>query len=278
MNRTKITVKRAPRRRSSRHKNPFRRLPWKVLSVLFFVLLVCYIVFVYRNLVSPYSFRWKAIFGETTYPKGDVRGIDISHHQGEIDWERLANAQIQGSPLQFVFIKATEGTDLFDKDFNYNFAEARRHEVIRGAYHFFSLKSSARRQAEFFCHTVQLEPGDLPPVLDVETDPKDVKGYTRERLRREVLEWLAYVEHHYGVKPMIYASYSYKKENLGGEPFDCYPFWIAHYYVDSLSYKGQWTFWQHTDAGHVDGIRGDVDINLFNGTSRELHQLLIPEE
>ncbi len=248
-------------------------LLWGILAVVAAV----YVFFFYHTFVGPYSFRWKALYSDTTYPDGAVRGIDISHYQQDIDWDRLRNADIQGAPVSFVFIKATEGIDKFDDNFNRNFFNARKSGIIRGAYHFFSTKSSARRQAEFFCRMVQLEAGDLPPVLDVETEVDRISNYSREKLKKEVLEWMNIVERHYGVAPILYASYSFRKHYLHDADFEHYPFWIAHYYVSNLKYAGNWAFWQHTDAGRIDGIKGDVDINLFNGEMDDLEHLLIKE-
>jgi len=267
--------KRRNRRRKGR--SPLRRLPTRLLWFLLALVAIIYVFFLYKTFVGPYSFRWKALYGHVTYPTGTVRGIDVSHYQQEIDWERLRNASIQGAPLSFVFIKATEGTDQFDEYFNRNFAEARRNEIVRGAYHYFSTHSSAKQQADYFCRMVQLEAGDLPPVLDVETEVDDINDYSRGKLRSEVLTWLHIVEKHYGVRPILYASYKFRLHYLGDLEFERYPFWIAHYYVDSLEYKGTWAFWQHTDAGRIDGIDGYVDVNLFNGQRADLDSLLIPE-
>lgn len=264
-------------RRRRKGKSIFRRVPSHLLWGLLVIVVAVYIFFFYKTFIGPYSFRWKAIYGDTNYPEGTVRGIDISHYQQDIDWERVRNASIQGSPVRFVFIKATEGTDKFDPNFNLNFYQARRQGIIRGAYHFFSTKSSAKRQADFFCRMVQLEEGDLPPVLDVETEVDRISDYSREKLRKEVLTWMDIVEKHYGVAPILYASYSFRQHYLGDPAFDRYPFWIAHYYVERLQYTGAWSFWQHTDAGHVDGIPGEVDINIFNGDEDELEQMLLQD-
>ena len=78
------------------------------------------------------------------------------------------------------------------------------------------------------------------------------------------------VEAHYGVKPILYTSYKFKKRYLNDSIFDSYPYWIAHYYVDSVKYEGKWHFWQHTDVGNVPGIEEEVDLNVFNGTLEEL--------
>ena len=252
----------------------FRKFPAWLLWLGGLLIAAAYIGIFYYLFVDPFSFRWRAIYGEPTYPAGyEVRGIDISHYQGRINWERFRNATIGDAPVSFVFIKATEGEKLFDDNFNRNFANAKRNDIIRGAYHFFVPGVDARKQAEFFLRIAQLEPGDLPPVLDVEKQG----DLSPQQLRRDVKLWLDIVEKEYGVKPILYTGYKFRISLLGTKEFDAYPFWIAHYYVNELEYRGKWTFWQHTDCGKVQGIKGLVDCNIFNGSFDELQQLTLPE-
>ena len=236
--------------------------------------LAVYLVFFYYLFVSPYGFRWRALYGEVNYPEGyDIHGIDVSHYQGDIDWEVLRNqGTIDDCPIRFVMIKATEGITNIDDKFENNFFQAREYGFTRGAYHFYSNHSSAADQARFFIENVKLEKGDLPPVLDVENKPQK---QTAEEFKQSVLQWLRIVENHYGVKPILYTYYKFKMEHLNDSVFDQYPYWIAHYYVDSVEYQGQWKFWQHTDAGSLPGIKGPVDFNIYNGSYYELRQLTI---
>lgn len=237
-------------------------------------LVVLYVWAFYHFFVSPTGFRWRAIYGDPHYPDGyEIRGIDISHHQGTVDWDRLRNAMINGSPVRFVIIKATEGSAHVDENFESNFEQALENGFIRGAYHYLTTTSPARAQANFFISTVNLQPGDLPPVLDVEHKAKDMSV---EDFQREVLTWLHIVENRYQVKPIIYTYYRFKDMYLSDERFNDYPYWIAHYYVDKMQYKGQWKFWQHTDAARLPGIRGYVDLDIYNGSYYDLKQLLIP--
>lgn len=255
-------------------RNLLRRVPSYVLWLALGFIAIIYITFFYKTFVGPYSFRWKAIFSQVTYPKGTVRGLDISHYQGEIDWNKLRNAQIQGRPVSFIFVKATEGTNIWDENFNQNFHNARKNDIVRGAYHYFSPYTSGKAQAKYFCKMVQLEENDLPPVLDVE----EMGKCTTAQLQREVLNWMKIVEKHYGITPILYTGYKFRTSYLNTPEFDKYPYWIAHYYVDSLEYKGDWAFWQHTDVGKVDGIKGNVDINVFKGDYQDLMDMTIKEE
>ena len=83
------------------------------------------------------------------------------------------------------------------------------------------------------------------------------------------------MEQHYHTKPIIYTYYRFKQQFLDDERFDRYPYWIAHYYVDRMEYDGPWKFWQHTDAGRLPGIRGNVDLDIYNGSYYDLLQLTI---
>lgn len=232
-----------------------------------------YIWVFYHFFVSPFGFRWRALYGDAKNPKGyEIRGIDISHYQGKINWEKLSNAQIEHSPIRFVMIKATEGSTQIDDCFQDNFKNARDYGFIRGAYHFWSNKSSARDQARFFLKKVHLKDGDLPPVLDVENKPDDMSV---EDFQREILTWMHIVEDKYHVKPILYTYYKFKNQYLNTPVFDDYPYWIAHYYVDEIEYEGDWKFWQHTDAGRLPGIKGTVDFNLYNGSFYDLKKLCI---
>ena len=233
-----------------------------------------YVFFFYYIFVGPFGFRWRALYGDVTYPEGyEIHGIDISHHQGKIDWEELKEkGTINDLPIRFIMIKATEGANRTDANFKDNFYQARENGFTRGAYHFYSVLSPAREQAAFFIRQVKLEMGDLPPVLDVEHKPRN---QTDEEFKNSVKEWLDIVEDHYGVKPIIYTYYKFKTRYLSDPVFDEYPYWIAHYYVDKVEYEGEWKFWQHTDVGRLPGIRGPVDFNIYNGSYYDLRKLTI---
>ena len=192
----------------------------------------------YYFFIRPYAYRWKPCYGTKAYgvclPSGyRVHGFDISHHQGEINWAVLSKTQFTPFPIRFVFLKASEGGDFSDTTFVHNFDLARQYGFIRGAYHFYNPKTDASRQADFFIRSVQLEPGDLPPVLDIEK-----RGDDDDRLRKDLLVWLRKIEQHYKVKPILYTSYKFKTRYLNDSVFNTYPYWIAHYYVDSVEYKG----------------------------------------
>lgn len=285
----KRTVKPTGRRSSTKHRLAVRRRSAHKFGGLFGLLFgtrarlawwtggiliaVAYVWAFYYFFVGPFGFRWRALYGDANYPGGyEIRGIDISHYQGDVDWDQLQNAMIEKCPIRFIVMKATEGSSKIDPSFKYNFKQALEYGYIRGAYHFWSNRSSARQQAYFFLNNVPLESGDLPPVLDVEHKPKDKSV---EDFQQDILTWLHIVEDKYHVKPIIYTYYKFKKQYLDTPVFDDYPYWIAHYYVDKIEYQGEWKFWQHTDAGKLPGIKGYVDFNIYNGSFYDLKKLCI---
>ena len=258
------------RRRSSSFLQRYPRWAWWIGGT---AVIVLYVFLFYHFFVGPTGFRWRALYGDAEYPEGyEIHGIDISHYQGKIDWEQLKNAMIKGCPVRFVIIKSTEGSSRLDENFRENFNQARDFSFIRGVYHFWSNKSTAREQAYYFLDQVHLTDGDLPPVLDIEHKPADKSV---EDFQRDVLTWLHIVEDKYHAKPIIYTYYKFKEQYLSAPVFDDYPYWIAHYYVDKVQYKGKWKFWQHTDVGKLPGIKGYVDFNIYNGSYYELKQLCI---
>ena len=282
----KITTKK-PTRKPAPKRTPSKRKAKKVIQkeipawARYLLGLLVVIVFVsgfYGFFIRPYAYRWKPCYGLKGYgvcmPHGyQVHGIDISHYQGEVDWKMLKQTRQGQFPINFVFMKATEGGDFSDDKFVANFDSARAHGFVRGAYHFYNPKTDAHKQADFFIQSVKLEPGDLPPVLDIEKKGRDVK-----KLQQDLKVWLRKVENHYGVKPIIYASYKFKTRYLNDSVFNSYPYWIAHYYVDSVQYQGEWKFWQHTDVGTLPGIEEKVDLNIFNGSLQDLKCLLLQEK
>ena len=258
------------RRRSSSFMQRYPRWAWWIGGT---AVIVLYVFLFYHFFVGPTGFRWRALYGDAEYPEGfEIHGIDISHYQGKIDWEQLKNAMIKGCPVRFVIIKSTEGSSRLDENFRENFNQARDFGFIRGVYHFWSNKSTAREQAYYFLDQVHLTDGDLPPVLDIEHKPADKSV---EDFQRDVLTWLHIVEDKYHAKPIIYTYYKFKEQYLSAPVFEDYPYWIAHYYVDKVQYKGKWKFWQHTDVGKLPGIKGYVDFNIYNGSYYELKQLCI---
>ena len=199
-----------------------------------------------------------------------VHGIDVSHYQSRIDWPAVKSMRSNGRQLEFVFMRATMGSNRADAQFQQNWQAAGQVGLLRGAYHFYDPAELSTEQANNFLSAVDLKKGDLPPVLDVEI----TKGRSDSILQTGVQNWLTLVEKKVGVKPILYTNADFYDQHLA-DVFDDYPLWVAHYYErkPTIASRTDWSFWQHHDAGRVNGICGAVDFNVFNGSLSELQGL-----
>ncbi|MDO4357925.1 MAG: GH25 family lysozyme [Clostridia bacterium] len=205
---------------------------------------------------------------EAEYP---VRGVDVSHYQGEIDWDVLA-----GQGIRFAFIKATEGSGSVDERFVYNFDQARKAGLRVGAYHFFSFDSPGLTQAENFIQTVAEAPDALPPVIDVEFyGGKERNPPAPEKVWPELDALVSRLEEYYGHPPILYATERAYRLYIANRYENC-DIWIRDVFArPKLSDDRAWTFWQYADRARLDGYDGEeqfIDLNAFNGTIEEFEQ------
>jgi len=186
-------------------------------------------------------------------------GIDVSKHQGAINWGELNNH----SKIKFVYIKATEGSDYVDPRYSENIHNARKHGFKVGSYHFLSTKSSATTQFQNFIRNAKREDQDLIPVIDVEK----LKPWTPQQLRDSLKVFADLLEDYYGCKPLIYTSEKFFTTNLG-RAFADYPLFIAKYNTTQPNIGYKWIIWQFADNGvfkpAVKGNYGEVDLSRFN--------------
>jgi lysozyme len=200
-----------------------------------------------------------------------THGIDVSRYQRKIDWEMVAEMRDRGQKISFAIIKATEGVRLKDPHFDRNWREIEKVPLIRGAYLYFKPSKDGQEQADFFIRHVPLKKGDLPPVVDIEETNRTASPKIRERLK----DCLDALQAHYGVKPMIYTNVDFYKQHLG-EEFHVYPLWAAHYeQAEKPRIEREWTIWQHSCKGHVNGISAEVDFNVVNGSIFALQELCL---
>ena len=196
-----------------------------------------------------------------------VRGIDVSHHQGRIDW-----GAVRGAGTRFAFIKASEGVDRVDSEFRRNWAGAQAAGVTRGAYHFFTFCSPGAAQADHFATTVGGDFGELPPVADVEL-VGNCKSFTSvEQVRAELRAFLAAVERMAGRRPLVYYTRESFARVLAGSLED-YAAFPRNVFLEPSDAGARWSFWQFADNGRVPGVRGRVDLDLFRGSVAELDAL-----
>ena len=184
-------------------------------------------------------------------------GIDISKHQGTINWEELKKNQ----KIKFIYIKATEGSDFVDPSYRDNIRNARKHGFKVGSYHFLSTRSAATTQFYNFIRTAKREDQDLLPIIDVEK----ISPWSPQQLRDSVKVFADLIEDYYGCKPLIYTSEKFFTSNLG-RAFANYPLFIAKYSDNQPNIGYKWILWQFTDRGlfkPVKGNNGKVDMSRF---------------
>lgn len=247
-----------------------------------------------------------------------IKGIDVAHWEPEIDW-----GKVRAQGVRFAFIKATQA-GFADIKFMSHWVGAKQAGILRGAYHFLDPRVDGRAQAETFLRTVTLEPGDLPPVLDLEDLPVELTGQgkpgkkgakeakaskgskqgkskpasplaTNAQFISCAEKWLKVVEAETGRNPIIYSSPAFLKDRFcgprGAPPAwsERYTLWIANYLDHPIGENDlplqprgwcDWTFWQYSKSGLVDGIYNrertqltPVDLNFFRGSLEELYAL-----
>ena len=228
--------------------------------------------------------QWKQgkFLGERLkYTTERIYGIDISRHQHEkgrkrfgINWDNLRitslgqshNTEGQTFPVSFIYIKSTEGTSIRNRYFLKDYVAAHTRGLHVGAYHFFSLKSSAREQAAYFVNHTLIREDDFPPVLDLEPTEAQIRSIGgEEELMRRIRTFMEYVEQRTHKRPILYINQTFVNRHLknAADIKQKYNVWIARY--GEFKPYVKLVFWQLSANGRVNGIKGPVDINVFNG-------------
>lgn len=199
-----------------------------------------------------------------------VFGIDISHHQGRVEWDKLKNTDIS-----FIFMKATEGGDYKDSMFLFNWNLANTLKIRRGAYHYFTFCRNGRDQANNFIEAVKLQRGDLPPVIDLEFGGNCKRNvFNREQLTREIKSFMQVIEDNYCEKAIIYTTNEFYRDYISGDFLE-HPIWIRDVLSKPhLHDNREWQFWQYR-IDTLAGIEHDVDMNVFNGSEAEFQRILV---
>ena len=196
-----------------------------------------------------------------------VKGVDVSEHQKDIDWKGLASEDIR-----LAYIMARVGSSYVDKRFEENWKHANRTDLKVGAYHFMSYDTPGKSQAENFIKQVHWRFGMLPPVVDVEFYGDYISSHPKKSQMYDVLDViLDEFEAKYGRRPIIYTNTYIYKNYISGR-YDDYPIWISNYYYKPYF---DWTFWQYTDSGELEGYDGyqtHIDLNVYAGSMDEFRQ------
>ncbi|QWU17409.1 lysozyme [Paenibacillus sophorae] len=209
----------------------------------------------------------------------NAQGIDISHHNGPVDW-----AKVKADGISFAFLKASEGQTYRDDTFAVHVKAARAVGVLVGAYHFVRAvnEADAKAEAANFFAAIEAAGGmdvlDLPPVMDYENNPG---GISKARINAIAAAFLLEIEQKTGVRPIVYTGNSFAANFAAA--IGKYPLWVARYSKEApteVTAWPRWDFWQYSDGQNggersgggrkVAGVSGYVDLNEYAGTVAEL--------
>jgi lysozyme len=207
-------------------------------------------------------------FNSPSLARFPVRGLDVSHHQGAIDWSAVARQHVD-----FAFIKATEGSDFTDPRFRDNWAESRAVGIPRGAYHYFSFCTPALEQATHFLSTVPWDEPQLPPAVDVEFYGNCARPADDVTIRAELAVFLREVERIARRTPIVYTTESSYRRIVRGR-FPDHPLWRRNVFFEPTPPSCEpWTIWQYTDRGRIAGVPSLVDLDVCRSGSAPLREL-----
>lgn len=249
-------------------KKGIKRLIIALISLILVVAIIFSSVFVLAKMKIIYINNWFVNKNDSTI------GVDVSSYQANINMNKLKEQNIQ-----FIYIKATEGSKAQDNTFEKNWDNAKKAGLLSGAYHFFSFDSEGKTQAENFINTVDDNmKGRLIPAVDVEYyGDKKENPPKKEDVVRELKVFLNALEKEYGVKPIIYSGAEIYDKYLKGE-FDEYKKWISSFYTPlSWNYKDDWYIWQYLNKGELEGYSGGekyIDLNILN-KDKKLEDLIV---
>ncbi len=194
-----------------------------------------------------------------------VAGIDVSEYQPTVDFDA-----VRASGRRFAFLRVSDGARHPDSAFPRHWPAAKAAGLLRGTYQYFRASQDALAQANLLVERVgKLGPGDLPAVLDIES----ADGASDSTIVAGMRVWLDRVEAGTGKRPIVYTSIGFYGDLSGGGAFADYPLWVANYGVtcpETPAPWSRWSFWQHAENGHVPGVSGNSDVNVWNGTFASL--------
>lgn len=219
-----------------------------ILSIIFVVIAICLAGYFTGLLRLNYP-------SEREYP---VQGIDISHHQGNIDWSSIPKEKVQ-----FVYMKATEGGDWRDKAYTNNWSEAQKAGFKVGAYHFFTLCKDGKTQARNFIEFVKAGGDTLAPAIDLEYVGNCSARPSKDEFLKQLSNFIGELRSVYQDKPVLYTTHEFYKDYLEHTDFASYPLWIRDVISEpSVRKYPSMIMWQYADNARVDGIKGPVDLNI----------------
>ena len=240
----------------------------KILITIMIIILILFIIFLL--MVNGYIIPTK-IEAE----KFEVKGVDVSEYQGEVDWDKIKEQNID-----FAFIKATEGSKGKDDSFDKNYEKLKNMDMLLGLYHFFSFESLGEEQADNYIKVVGNIKNDeslILPIIDIEYYSYYKKAKPdKEWVTKELQKMLEKLEKTYRVKPIIYTTMEFYKEYIESEFLEN-DIWIRNILTKPKLENRYWKFWQYTGRGRLEGYNGEeefIDLNVFNGRKEDFENYI----
>ena len=240
-----------------------------IITAILIIVLIAFIM--YLMIINGYIIPTKL-----EAEKYEVKGVDVSEYQGEVDWDKIKS---QG--IDFAFIKATEGSTSKDNCFDTNFSKLKQmNDILIGCYHFFSFETKGEEQAQNYINVVgniEKESNLFLPIIDIEYYSYYKKAKpSKEWVLEELQNLLNKMEEEYRLKPIIYTTMEFYNDYIKGN-FEEYDLWIRDIVFNpSLNLENRkWEFWQYTGKGRLDGYKGEekfIDLNVFNGSKSEFEE------
>ncbi|MCX6116997.1 MAG: GH25 family lysozyme [Proteobacteria bacterium] len=194
-----------------------------------------------------------------------ILGIDVSHHQGEIDWTKVRKDHIR-----FAYIKATEGGDFKDPKFLQNWREAKTAGLRVGAYHFFTLCRPVEDQIANFLTTISFEDDSLPPALDLEFLGNCKDSIQKVTLPSDIEIFINAIKQKFGKDPVLYTTYEFYDAHLRSSSLKLNNVWIRSIF-GFPDEDPKWILWQYANRGRIKGIDTPVDLNAYRGTFEDFY-------
>lgn len=244
-----------------------------LILIVSLILLSSVFIIVIDSIKKSSKEQFNSFYDNNYSHKYKVRGVDVSHHNGPINW-----AQVKNEGITFAYIKSTEGTSHIDRNYKANYKNARQYGINAGTYHFYTFAMDGKMQAQHFIRNAKINKTDLIPAIDVEHSPvnmySDDKAYIK-MVTDELIKLERELYFYYGVHPIIYTNK------------DCYQLYIVNNFPENFIWMSdlhneptikddEWVIWQFSHTGNINGVMGDIDLNYFRYSYRQFNQLLMP--
>lgn len=261
----------SPRKKTKRRKkNNYSKKNGIVAGILFFIIGVVAFYFLYWQHRGDVFHS----FDNTPYSsKYLVRGVDVSHHNSFINWDRLREEDVT-----FVYLKSTEGTTHKDREYQRNYQLAREAGLKVGTYHFYTFGMDGKQQAQHFIQHSTVKSGDIIPAIDVEHSPINKFCRTDADLQKmlkelRVMEQELYT--HFGKHPVIYTNKDCYQQYIENN-FPNNPLWICDLHDEPNVASDTWAIWQFSHTGKIAGVENDIDLNYYRYSFTDFRNLLMP--